>query len=149
PDVRGRIRGSTPCLEAGVHRRADSHTARVFRRSSLNRAMDTIALLAHKSAAAVAAYRGGQPISAKRLLDDAQRLARALPPGRHMLNVCSDRYRFAVGFAACLMTRRVSLLPSTHTPEVIAQLAAFAPDAFCLTDDLRCDIELPQVYFPE
>jgi acyl-coenzyme A synthetase/AMP-(fatty) acid ligase len=111
--------------------------------------MDTIALLAHKSAAAVAAYRGGQPISAKRLLDDAQRLARALPPGRHMLNVCSDRYRFAVGFAACLMTRRVSLLPSTHTPEVIAQLAAFAPDTFCLTDDANCDIALPRLKFPD
>ena len=52
-----------------------------------------------------------------------------------MLNVCTDRYRFTVGLAACLMSERVSLLPSTHTPQVIAQLAAFAPDAFCLTDD--------------
>ena len=111
--------------------------------------MDTIALLTHKSAAAVVAYRGGRPISAKRLLDDAERLAQVLPPGRHVLNVCSDRYRFAVGFAACLMTRRISLLPSTHTPEVIAQLAAFAPDAFCLTDDANCDIALPQLKFPE
>jgi acyl-coenzyme A synthetase/AMP-(fatty) acid ligase len=111
--------------------------------------MDTIALLSHKSAAAVAAYRGGAPISAGRLLHDARGLARALPPGRHVLNVCSDRYRFAVGFAACLMSGRVSLLPSTHTPEVIARLAAFAPDAFCLTDDPRCDIALPQIFFPE
>jgi hypothetical protein len=44
---------------------------------------------------------------------------------------------------------RVSLLPSTHTPEVIGQLAGFAPDAFCLTDDARCDIGLPKVYYPE
>ena len=111
--------------------------------------MDPIALLAHKSAAAVAAYRGAEPISAQRLLHDAQRLASVLPPGKHVLNVCSDRYRFAVGFAACLLSRRVSLLPSTHTPEVIAQLAAFAPDAFCLTDDANCDIALPQLKFPE
>ena len=62
---------------------------------------------------------------------------RACPPGRHVLNACTDRYRFAVGFAACLMSRRVSLLPSTHTPEVIRQLAAFAPDAICLTDATR------------
>jgi acyl-coenzyme A synthetase/AMP-(fatty) acid ligase len=111
--------------------------------------MHPIALLAHKSAAAAAAYRGAEPISAKRLLDDAERLASVLPPGKHVLNVCSDRYRFAVGFAACLLSRRVSLLPSTHTPEVIAQLAAFAPDAFCLTDDANCDIALPQLKFPE
>jgi acyl-coenzyme A synthetase/AMP-(fatty) acid ligase len=111
--------------------------------------MHPIALLAHQSAAAVAAYRGGEPISAKRLLDDAQRLARVLPPGKHLLNVCSDRYRFAVGFAAAMISGRVSLLPSTHTPEVIAQLAAFAPDAFCLTDDANCEIALPQLKFPE
>jgi acyl-coenzyme A synthetase/AMP-(fatty) acid ligase len=111
--------------------------------------MDTIALLSHQSAGAVAAYRGGRPISAKRLLDDARRLVRVLPPGRHVLNVCNDRYRFAVGFVACMMTQRVSLLPSTHTPEVIAQLAGFAPDAFCLTDDANCDIALPQLKFPD
>jgi len=111
--------------------------------------METTALLSHTSAAAVVAYRGGQAITAGRLLDDAQRLARTLPPGKHVLNVCSDRYRFAVGLAACLITRRVSLLPSTHTPEVIGQMAAFAPDTFCLTDDARCDIELPQVLYAE
>lgn len=111
--------------------------------------METLALLSHTSAAAVAAYRGGQPITAHRLLDDAQRMAGLLPPGKHVLNVCRDRYRFAVGLLACLMTGRVSLLPSTHTPEVIGQMAAFAPDAFCLTDDARCDIALPQVLYPE
>jgi acyl-coenzyme A synthetase/AMP-(fatty) acid ligase len=47
------------------------------------------------------------------------------------------------------MTGRVSLLPSTHTPEVIGQMANFAPDAFCLTDDRRCDIGLPRVHYPE
>jgi acyl-coenzyme A synthetase/AMP-(fatty) acid ligase len=28
-------------------------------------------------------------------------------------------------------------------------MAAFAPDAFCLTDDARCDIALPQLLFPD
>lgn len=65
-----------------------------------------------------------------------------------MLNVCSDRYRFTVGFAACLVSGKVSLLPSTHTPEVIRQLTGFAPDVFCLTDDPKCDIGLPLVFYP-
>jgi acyl-coenzyme A synthetase/AMP-(fatty) acid ligase len=111
--------------------------------------METIALLSHTSAAAVVAYRRGHAITAHRLLDDARRLARTLPPGNHVLNVCGDRYRFAVGLIACLITGRVSLLPSTHTPEVIRQMAAFAPDAFCLTDDARCDIALPRMLYPE
>jgi len=111
--------------------------------------MDTIACLSHRSATAIAAYRAGRPIGAGRLLDDALRLAPLLPAGRHVLNVCSDRYRFAVGFIACLITGRVSLLPSTHTPEVIAHLAKFAPDAVCLSDDPGCDIALPQFLFPD
>jgi len=111
--------------------------------------MDTIALLSHSIPTAVVAYRAGVPITAQSFLSDAEHLARSFPAGNHVLNVCADRYQFTVGLAACLMTGRVSLLPSTHTPEVIGQLASFAPDAFCLTDDRRCDISLPKVYYPE
>jgi acyl-coenzyme A synthetase/AMP-(fatty) acid ligase len=32
---------------------------------------------------------------------------------------------------------------------VIRQLTLFAPDVFCLTDDSKCDIDLPRTYFPE
>jgi len=110
--------------------------------------MDTIALLSHSSPAAVVAYRSGVAVTASQFLADAKHLAKCLPDSQHVLNVCADRYRFTVGLAACLMSGRVSLLPSTHTPQVIAQLAAFAPDAFCLTDDPCCDIDLPQVLFP-
>lgn len=75
---------------------------------------------------------------------DALRLAERLPPGRHVLNACTDRYHFTVGFAACLISGRVSLLPPTRTPEIVRRLAAFAPDAFSLTDTEICDIDLPQ-----
>jgi acyl-coenzyme A synthetase/AMP-(fatty) acid ligase len=111
--------------------------------------MAKTALLSHTSPTAVVAYRGGQAVTAWQFLGDAARLAGSLPEARHVLNVCKDRYRFTVGLAACLLTRRVSLLPSTQTPQVIAQLKTFAPDAFCLTDDARCNIDLPQLFFPE
>src|SRR5580692_121399 len=112
-------------------------------------AMETIALLSHSAPTAVIAYRAGAPVAARRFLSDAAYLAERLPAGNHILNVCADRYRFTVGLAACLMSGRVSLLPSTHTPEVIGQMASFAPDAVCLTDDPRCDIDLPRIHFPE
>jgi acyl-coenzyme A synthetase/AMP-(fatty) acid ligase len=108
--------------------------------------MDTIALLSHSSPSAVVAYRDGAAVTARQFLSDARRLAERLPATQHVLNVCTDRYRFAVGLAACLISERVSLLPSTHTPQVIAQLKVFAPDAICLTDDPRCEIDLPKVY---
>jgi acyl-coenzyme A synthetase/AMP-(fatty) acid ligase len=111
--------------------------------------MQTIALLAHASPTSIVAYRAGHAVTVGRFLREAALVAERLPDAKHVLNVCADRYQFTVGLAACLMSKRISLLPSTHTPQVIAQLAAFAPDAFCLTDDRRCDIELPQVFYPD
>jgi acyl-CoA synthetase (AMP-forming)/AMP-acid ligase II len=110
---------------------------------------DTSPLLAHESPSAVVAHRRGEAIPARQFLADAAQLADRLPAGKHVLNVCSDRYLFTVGLAACLMTERVSLLPSTHTPEVVRQLAQFAPDVFCLTDEPACTIDLPRFHFPE
>ena len=111
--------------------------------------MNTTALLSHASADSVVAYRGTRAIRAAGFLAEAERLAESLPPGRHLLNACADRYRFAVGLAAALLTERVTLLPSTHTPEIIRHLLQFAPDAFCLTDDEACTIELPRVRYAD
>lgn len=109
--------------------------------------METLPLLAHHSPTAALAYREGSVIEAQHFLADAVRLAESLPSGRHALNVCQDRYHFAVGVAACLISDRISLLPSTHAPQVVRQLLQFAPDAFCLTDDAHCDIDLPRFLY--
>ncbi|HUX74681.1 MAG TPA: AMP-binding protein [Steroidobacteraceae bacterium] len=111
--------------------------------------MAAVPLLTHSSPAAVLAWRGGFAVTAHEFLCDVRSLALRLPPARHVLNVCADRYRFAVGFAACLLGERSTLLPSTHTPGVVRQLAAFAPDTLCLTDDPRQDIDLPQFLYPD
>ena len=87
-------------------------------------------------------------MSARTFLADVARLSALLGGGAHVLNVCADRYQFAVGFAAALTAGKVSLLPPTHTPEVIERLKAFAPDVVCLTDDEDCPVALPQVHCP-
>jgi len=110
--------------------------------------VETIPLLLHESPTEVLAYRGSDAISAGQFLADVAQLAAQLPAASHMLNVCVDRYRFAVGFAACLASGRVSLLPSTYTPEVVRQLGQFAPDTFCLTDDADCEVAMPRIYYP-
>jgi acyl-coenzyme A synthetase/AMP-(fatty) acid ligase len=91
----------------------------------------------------------GTPVLARHFLADVARVAAALPAGDHVLNVCSDRYRFTVGFAASLVAGKISLLPSTHTPEVIRQLTVFARDVFCLTDDPGCEVDLPRTLYPD
>jgi len=97
----------------------------------------------------VLAYREGVPVRASEFLADVERIAVTLPAGAHVVNACADRYRFTVGFAAALLANKVSLLPSTHTPAVIRELAVFAPDVFCLTDDGRCEIDLPRTHYSE
>jgi acyl-coenzyme A synthetase/AMP-(fatty) acid ligase len=110
--------------------------------------MQTLPLITHPRADSVIAWRDGKPITAARFLSDVAQLASMLRPGAHMLNACADRYRFTVGLAAALTSKKICLLPSTLTPEMIRQLVQFAPDAFCLTDDKDCPIALPQVRFP-
>jgi acyl-coenzyme A synthetase/AMP-(fatty) acid ligase len=84
-----------------------------------------------------------------RFLADVARLRPLLGAGQHVLNVCADRYSFAVGFAAALAAGKVSLLPPTHTAEVIECLKGFAPDVVCLTDNRECAIRLPLITFPD
>ena len=74
--------------------------------------MHAAPLIAHGTPDEVVAYRKGKPIRAARFNADAAQLASELPPTRHVLNACQDRYRFAVGLAACIRSNRVSLLPS-------------------------------------
>ncbi len=88
------------------------------------------------------------PIEASQFLADVARAAGALGDGHHVLNACADRYHFAVGLGASLLSGKVSLLPATRTAEVMRQLQAFAPDVVCLTDEADCDIALPRVRLP-
>ncbi|GAB7545852.1 xanthomonadin biosynthesis 3-hydroxybenozate--AMP ligase XanA2 [Cupriavidus sp. 8B] len=108
----------------------------------------TFPLVSHASQDSIIAYHLGQAVTVRRFLADVMRLAAELPPGGHVFNVCADRYCFTVGLCAALLAGKISLLPSTHTPEMVRQLASFAPDAFCLHDTPDCDIALPRLRIP-
>jgi len=96
--------------------------------------MSSFPLVTHPHAQDTLAYGKDGPIIVAQFLADVRHLAAALPPGRHILNVCVDRYRFAVGVAAALLADKISLLPPTLTPEMMHQVKRFAPDVFCLVD---------------
>lgn len=111
--------------------------------------MSSFPLFRHASLDRVIAYRAGVAIQARRFLEDVSHVSATLPAGGHVLNVCTDRYRFTVGLAAALVSRKISVLPATHTPAAIRELGTFATDLFCLTDDAQCDIDLPQILYRE
>ena len=58
------------------------------------------ALIAARGASDVVATRRGESVTAAQFMHDVRRVAQALPEGRHVLNFCADRYRFAVVFCA-------------------------------------------------
>jgi len=113
--------------------------------------MTTLPLVSHLSSDAIIAWRGrgNAAVTVRQFLADVNQLVSLLPTGNHILNMCSDRYHFSVGLAAAIVANKISLLPSTHTPEVIRQIKAFAPDVFCLTDNEHCNVDLPQLTYPE
>jgi len=100
-------------------------------------------------AAAAFAYRKGLCISVERFLADAARLAAALPDRSYLLNLCTDRYHFAVGFAAALLRRQVTLLPPNETPDLIERLVSQYPGLHCLSDRSTGIGSLETMVFPE
>jgi acyl-coenzyme A synthetase/AMP-(fatty) acid ligase len=107
--------------------------------------MITVPLLTATSPHATVAWRAGRPISAARFLADVRACRARLPPGEHVLNVCNERYHFAVGFAAALTSGRSTLLPSSTALHAVRKLRDSTPDLVCVTDDSDCALELPQV----
>jgi len=106
-------------------------------------------LVGHTHPNQIMAWHQGRAISVARFLADVQALAAQLPPRQYLLNMCADRYRFAVGLAAAMVSGKVSLLPPMHTPEMIRQMQVFAPDVFCLHDTSDCTIDLPLLRYDD
>lgn len=113
------------------------------------RPSNTAPLLRHHSLDAVAAFRHGQPLSVRRFLADVAKVAAALPERGHVLNLCRDRYRFAVGLAASMVRGQISLLPPSHNREMVLQMQAQFPDVYCLDEQPNPDVALPLCLYPK
>lgn len=74
-------------------------------------------------------------VTAQAFLDAAHGLADRLPEGGFVLNLCRQRSRFCVAFAAALLRRQVSLLTSDRSPERRAALAGEYPGLYSVSDD--------------
>ncbi|MGH8622594.1 MAG: AMP-binding protein, partial [Burkholderiales bacterium] len=63
--------------------------------------------------------------------------------------LCTDRYHFAVGFAAALLRRQVSLLPPNETPDLIERLISRYPGVHCLGDRVTGFESIETMLFPD
>ncbi len=73
-------------------------------------------------------------VTAAGFLADVQRVAAALPEGTAAVNLCRDRYAFAVAFASCMVRGQVSLLTSDCRPSRLRDLHAKFDGLYILAD---------------
>ncbi len=99
----------------------------------------------------ILAWRPEGSVSVRDFLSDASAVAARLLDGTGVLNLCEDRYRFAVVFAACLLTGKTSLQPSSQSVETLRQIMRDYPGVFCVTDGAfeAPGLDLPRLDFPD
>lgn len=93
-----------------------------------------LALIRHGSPDDLFAWHDGRMVTVRSYLAAVRDLARRLPDGGFVLNLCGDRLGFVVGLGAALLRRQVSLLPPNDTPATLRQLEDSYPGLVCLTD---------------
>ena len=109
----------------------------------------TLPLVGHSGTDRPIAWRDGAPVSVARFLAEVERVAALLPAGSHVLNLCEDRYRFMVVFAAALLAGKTSLLPPNRTEKALAQVAAAHPGCGGVTDAPLPPFDAPLLAYPE
>jgi acyl-coenzyme A synthetase/AMP-(fatty) acid ligase len=109
--------------------------------------MPAVSFLGHSDPLSIVAWRRGSPVHVADFLRDVVSVAEALPARRYLVNLCSDRYRFAVGLAAALLRDQVSLLPPAQTPELLRSLTQGYEGLYALCDTLEPNEVLETVAF--
>jgi acyl-coenzyme A synthetase/AMP-(fatty) acid ligase len=97
-------------------------------------ATDRLPLLADADPHAILAWQGGRPLRVAHYLADVAACADTLPGAGPAINLCQDRYAFAVALGAALQRGQPSLLPPNARPETLTQLSARDAGAYGLTD---------------
>ena len=105
-------------------------------------------LLAATKPSTVVAWRAQGPVVAATMLADIEALAARLPEQGPMLNLCGDRYHFAVAFCAAALRGHTSLLPPNQTATMLAPLREQWPGLYALVDgETGRPADLPAVVY--
>lgn len=100
-------------------------------------------IVGHRDLTAPMAWRAGQFISAQQFVRDVIGTAANLPGGRGIMNLCQDRYRFAVVFCACLIADRLCLLPQNQTERALQQIAEGHPGCIAIVEEPLAGCPVP------
>ncbi len=97
--------------------------------------MSALPLVSRRALGDVLAWRPTGPVSVGRYCADVQAVAGWLAPlGRWIINLCEDRYHYAVVLGACAVSGRVSLQPASQSAQTLQTLAATHEGAVAVVD---------------
>lgn len=105
------------------------------------------ALISHAHADAIVAYDRGRAIDARNFTAQVRHMATHLPAQGHVLNLCTNRYHFAVAMGAALLRGQPMLLPSTRTPAMLLELNRQYAGLYAVVDQEASGVDLPQIRF--
>ncbi len=112
-------------------------------RPLLSRPLDSDFALVTRSMPALAGYTG--IIDTATFLDHVQAAAATLPSAEYFINICDNRYLFAVALMAVAANGRTSLLPPNANPATQVQLAERYPGTAVLHDGLEAAADVPSM----
>ena len=95
---------------------------------------DTLPLLPDTDDHLVLAWRDLHPITRGEFLQEVLALAERLPQTGHILNLCRDRYWFALSLFAAIVRNILSVLPHSTATDNLALLSDQIPEAVCVYD---------------
>src|SRR5690606_19751613 len=84
---------------------------------------------------------GARTVALADFLAEVRGVAALLPDRPYVVNLCEDRYRFLVAFAAAAVRGQVTLLPPARTRAAIDEVRAQHPGSYCLGDADACGCE--------
>ncbi len=107
-------------------------------------AAETLPLVSALGLDDVIAWRPEGQVAVRDFLAQALAVSQALPASPWVINLCEDRYHFAVMFAACLLSGKTSLQPASHSLQTLRQLASDHEGAFAVIDTGFADLDIPR-----
>lgn len=96
--------------------------------------MSALPLLPDSLENRVIAYVDSRQVSRDEFLGHVQQVAGRMPSTKHVINLCKDRYWFAVTLFAAISRGILSVLPNSTAPENLAAILDEKPDIVCLGD---------------
>lgn len=105
------------------------------------------ALISHSDPRSILACDQGRLIEAHEYLTEVRHTAARLPQYGFVLNLCTNRYHFAVVMGAALLRKQPMLLPSTRTPGMLSQLSQNYPGLYAVVDQPAPALDLAQIQY--